>query len=701
MNPQGLLRRTGTAVLELLAFVLLAGVRVGGAEPPPPTNAAAGAAPATDLYGDPLPPGAIARLGTIRYRAEKNGIVGLAAFAADSKTVITFGGSTEGGYWFCWWDAASGRLLRRVQLEKSTMSWGAAITPGGETAVTRELSYRDPPNNGAEVRLKWWDVNTGREQASIVQDFSPNTYLTVARDGAAVVCHDLRTIGVWDRTNKKQTASYTIRSQSFIDDKLTLAPNGRSLLFVRGDEGLCAWDFASGQERTVLAWTKDFQPYLAAFSPDARTLAVGGRMPNVKLLGAVSGRLLRTLDWPHTWPDEMTFSADGTQLAVANSGGKDLTKADSGVSESLIAVWDVASGKLRHTFERSPSDVPVNSLAFSPDGRLLAAATRVLHVWDLATGKCLSGEFAGHEGLVGPVAFLGQSDTVATAGYDGTVRLWEARTGRQKMLIPHQHPIWGMAVSPDGKLLASSESQSRYVRIRDAGTGRQLHQLAGRTKVVGVQSLNFSADGKRLAAADNSGKVRVWSVESGTLLNENDLQLPQGKATRGDFQRLMDRAVFPPDDQILVADLEGAFHVLSVETGKELRTFGSGVLPTGEMAISADGKRLLAYQYGGPTHAQDLSLWDLPAGKEIWREPLPARERQDPALVFSADGTRYAVSVEGGPREIRVCDLATRKVLQTIKNDDHLCCLRFSPDGRLLVGGLENGTAVTWEVRVR
>ena len=129
-------------------------------------------------------------------------------------------------------------------------------------------------------------------------------------------------------------------------------------------------------------------------------------------------------------------------------------------------------------------------MAFSHDSRLLAVGTMVLQVWDLATGKCVSADFVGHEPYVGDVSFLGQSDTVATTGGEGAVRLWDARTGRQKTLIQQGGLVYGLAVSPDGKLLASSastilsdDSSANSVRIWDGSTGKIVHELAGRTKM--------------------------------------------------------------------------------------------------------------------------------------------------------------------------------------------------------------------------
>ena len=220
---------------------------------------------------------------------------------------------------------------------------------------------------------------------------------------------------------------------------------------------------------------------------------------------------------------------------------------------------------------------------------------------DLSTGKCLNADYVGHDPYVADVLFLGQSDTVATLGPEEAVRLWDARTGRRKLLLGHEGLLMGLAVTPDGKLLASSSytGESASVRVWDATTGKQLHELAGRTKTEAVLRLAFFADGKRLAGACENAKVRVWSVESGALLSENDLELPgyspnSVQVARQTFNSYLRRAVFSPDARLLVANRGGPFRVFSVETGKELRRFPTDGPSAFDMAISADGKRLLS-----------------------------------------------------------------------------------------------------------
>ncbi len=705
----------GAALTGLLASSLLAGMSLALAEPPAEVAAATSTiSPGTDLYGDPLPAGAIARLGTVRYRLDFSEFQQRIAFAADNTTLISQNSNGDVGGTFCWWDATSGKLLRRVGPENGMGSRECAITPEGKIAVTVVDSARQPHQGASaspQFRLKWWEVATGKELTSLAIPNSNDSLeprLAIAADGkttATAEQYGKRVVRIWDVATRKQTAVFT--ADSPIED-VALSANGKVAVFVTMTKGVFLWELASGQEpRTVLAPSKKCWPWKAAFSTDGKLLAVAGRFGNVVLLEGATGQLARTLDWPHLNPAIVAFSFDGKQLALADAGDK----------SNKIVVWDLTSGKSCRVFDRL-SDWGVNGMAFSPDGRLLAIAANILQVWDLTSGKRISADFVGHEPYVSDAVFLGQSDTVATAGGEGAVRLWEARSGRQKMLIRLGSLVGALAGSPDGKLIASSSwtgVESGSVRLWDADTGKPLREFSGRARMGVALRLGFSADGKRLAGAGNDGKVRIWNTESGALLNENDLQLgatgtnDQGRRKR--FEFLLRNAVFAPDVQFLTARYGDTFRVLSAETGNELHSFSRGGLENADMAISADGKLLLsnrrakspALNPDGTPQAKpldpkthELRLWELPGGKEIWRQELPGDDAGP--VAFSTDGKRFAVSVRGPLREIRVCDLATRKVLQMFNSTGHPRCLSFSPDGHLLVAGMEDGSALTWDL---
>ena len=218
----------------------------------------------TDLYGDPLPAGTIARLGTLRYRAAQGELLHEIAFSAGNWTIVgrtkDFGRDRGS---FCWWDPANGKLLRRVRLGEVLDTDDGTITPDGRIAVTLGGMFIPQPSGGGaapQFWLKWWEVDSGKKLASIsCDDCNSAIYLAISRDGATVVAGDRNRPGmvrVWNGTAQRLTATY--EAKDGIED-VAISPSGKALTFVTQREGVRLWDFRSMQDpRTVFAPPRTF-----------------------------------------------------------------------------------------------------------------------------------------------------------------------------------------------------------------------------------------------------------------------------------------------------------------------------------------------------------------------------------------------------------------------------------------------------------
>ena len=235
-----------------------------------------------------------------------------------------------------------------------------------------------------------------------------------------------------------------------------------------------------------------------AYSPDGRLLASGSKDQQVKLWNMATGQFEKTLAG-HTAPVfSQAFSPDGRMLASAGA-------------DAVIRLWDLASGQQRATLTGHPSWIW--SVAFSPDGRRLASGggnDNTMRLWDVATGKCLA-VCQGHQSRVRGVAFLPDGQTAASGGEDNSVRLWDARTGEFRRSLQAEGPVYGLAVAPQGGILAGAGPG--FVRFWEPGSGRVLLTVP-ETPPQATWALAFSPDQRWLVSGGSGKTLRVWSLRT-------------------------------------------------------------------------------------------------------------------------------------------------------------------------------------------
>jgi RNA polymerase sigma factor (sigma-70 family) len=633
--PGGGMARFVCAAILLLVVGVAAGASWLASKPVvPPSGPAQATQPAKGVEqvraSDPLPPGAVARLGSLRF--SPGDTVQAVAFSPDRRTLA----SGNGDQTVRLWEVDTGKEIRVFRGHTSTVL-SVAFSPDGKLLASRSggVTYSDN-----SIRL--WDVATGKE---------------VRRFGAVQEAP-------WTGSRSYSGSASWAFWIAFSPDGKTLASGAGDL--TNRDNVIRLWDIRTGKELRLCRGHRE-PVRCFAFAPDGKTLASGSADQTVRLWDPVSGKQLHLLRGHQGMVWAVAFSRDGKVLA---SAGDDRT----------IRLWDPARGKEQHRFEvpvaaKSVTVIDEGSLAWGdsqgeihlldirtgkeirrlpghpygvsylcccPAGKRLASVgegvDHAVHLWDVRTGKQLSPGPKGHRAPVAAVAFFPDGKTLASAGWDATVRLWQAVTGNELCRLggaPFRDGTNAVAVSPDGHLLAVATNGGTHIRLLESATGKELQRLTNPGSGW-FTAVAFSPDGKTLLTGGNRFRGGWWGTPC----------------------------------------------LWDVRTGKELRQFQGHQNNARSVAFSPDGKTVVS---GGEDST--VRLWETDTGKEL--RLLRGHQHQVEAVVFSPDGRILASS---GAQTIRFWDLETGRELRRLDGQSGITSLAFSPDGGYLASvGHENG----------
>ncbi len=294
---------------------------------------------------------------------------------------------------------------------------------------------------------------------------------------------------------------------------------------------------------------------------------------------------------------------------------------------------------------------PVHSVAFSPDGKLLASGdvAQMVKLWKAVDGKevaALRGQrpytpyptpIPSSRAGINSLAFAKDGETLATAGSDGTIKLWDVPTAAELITLRgHAGPVLCVAFSPEGKTIASA-GEDRFIRFWDTTAGNQRATLFGHGQA--VEGLAFDVGGQTLASASRDGTVRLWETASAQQIAVLQLGIPA-----------LCVAYAPDDSGFAVGTAQGAITVWTRggEAGLQRRILGGHDGDVVSLAFAPGGKTLASAGTDGT-----VKLWDAATGRNL--TGISAHPKGAWAVAFSPDGKLLASG--GEDRNVKLWDV--------------------------------------------
>jgi RNA polymerase sigma factor (sigma-70 family) len=675
----------------------LAGAQPPAADAPPPVVAAAEEPKQVraDVYGDPLPPHALARLGTVRMRHPGVHFVGC---LPDGKRLITSSG--DGGPRL--WDIASGKEIRRYPKppeENNSLIRNLIETVARESGLDGE---------GMMDMMSMYSMD-GQLGGNNAMALSPDGKIVVSGSADGVVT-------LWDVADGKLLRQIK-QGRATVSTGLAFSPDSQTLAVQTGTQ-IALYEAASGKElrRIGKAPAKRERKKPDADKKDEdkkdedkkdEDKKDEGQVESVEAFGGFGGSVV--------------FSADGKELVVWEAAIKDKMPAFTG------KVYDVATGRETRTFKGPEEQFGLAVL--STDGKLLAwGGAQSVTLWDVAADKELrqikvSGQGGG---LDFPALALSADGKLLAVRSDGMVKVFDTASGEEKSklvikkvaraddgdaVIAFSAGVGGntLSFSPDGKTLLTAGEYST-VQVWDLASGKERAVAGGHLGA--VLDVHPAADSKSVATRGQDGWVRRWDTASGK--ETGGFQLPAGAGG----------SVFSPDGRLVAyVGADRLVHLTEVATGKEVRAC-EGKLTATELAFSADGAVL-----AGTGDYQSIQLWDAATGKQlrqltrddkrpapaegVFNLPLGSLGAVPPGLAFSPDGRtvaamgsnrgQIAISVGGqiaraDKSTICLYDVATGKLLRKLEGPKSgVATFAFSPDSRMLAVANYDRSITFWE----
>lgn len=523
-----------------------------------------------------------------------------AVFSPDGKRLLT--ASDDGTARL--WDTTTGAELGQFGEQGSAID-AVAFSPDGAkvlTARSGEISIWD-----AETRAAIGTIDIDASAYSV--SFSPDgTRILAAQNNA--------TVQIFDAASQTRIAAFSPPREiaTWSNAAASFSPDGTLVVSTAELGKGWVWNAADGAELFSFAADTGYWLRSAAFSPDGKRLLTVGddnlaRIWDVTPVGqpvrlGTLGNAIKTI----------AFSADRSRLAA-------------GAEDGSAALWNVEAGGAP-VMLRGHS-LPLNSVAFSPDATRVVTASKdgTARIFDAVTGAPIA-VLEGHRAEVSGASFSPDGTRVLTVSPDAF--LWDASNGDPIAKFAGMRYVRAAVFSPDGVSIVTA-SDDGTLRLWDGKTGAPLKTLE--EEEVPLNGAAFSADGSRAASAAADGSVHIFDVATGEEVKKFAVEFLEPAAP-----------AFSPDGAKALAVYEAEVRIF--DPAEETVTTLSNEILVGAAAFSpANPDRIAVVEDGGQAR-----IWDS-AGHQLAVLPRPQGEFSGPGystLAFSPDGTRIALGVYDG-----------------------------------------------------
>jgi len=613
--------------------------------------------PGKDSLGDPLPEGARLRLGTLRFREPSS--VDELALSPDDKSIVTINAAE-----LVVWDAATGKQRWRANTPENGALPGAAYGVRALAFGSDNASFCTP---GGRNTIIVWDVASGHPTVLPYKDVLPAESadeqsgrvkaVDVTADGKKVAVGSSRGVVVWGRR--------------------------QVLLSVANKPDAAVTSDRMNSDRLWFGGHYSF----GRFSPDGKVVAVvTSDLPEaIRLFDSETGRQLRRITLKSALV-RLAFSPDGKRIVT--------TERDVAVrqyaTESDARVWSREIEPVKN------AECYTSAVAYSPDAKTIAAGAPIgpdnsIYLLDAATGNVV-GKLLGHTWKPWGLAFTADSKMLYSSGWDGVIRRWDV-AARKQLAPPGGVRATGVcAASPDGRTLAYADD-SGTIHLVDAASGASRRTIE--LPQVGFDQLTFSADGQMLAAGGTRGdqvQVMLWNATTGGLLRR--WEWPRGRDPESSVESLG----FTPDGNRLAAAVfrQHSAYLWDLTNGRRIarlphqHVYGLSFSPDGKTLATAGWDRIIRF-------------WETETGKI--RKEINVAEN---AAEGSPDVRMYAVcyAPTGGliatahlDGTVRLWHADSMKLRQGFEVGGRFLfgAISFSPDGLWLATGAMDGTVSLWD----